>query len=229
MSKPNNQIKLMDMFEQLSANLNLLMDEGRVSADELGRRTGLPASTIKKIRNRYSPNPTLTTLLPLAQYFAITLDQLIGNEPLPQSRIKGLYQINPTTLHHLPILSWEEAVLWPENENKKYNTVTTEHQYSKNAFALTVEEDGWENLAKGTALLIDPALTPEHRDFILVYKGGQKIPVLRQALFDEEQMYLKPLVKEYNITILTAEHKLLGVVVEYKKNLKTLHGRHYHE
>ena len=208
------------MFKKLSDNLNLLMDEGRISADELGRRTGLPASTIKKIRNRYNPNPTLTTLLPLAQYFAITLDQLIGNETLPQTRIKGLYQIDPAILHHLPILSWNEAITWPITNHKKHSTITTEQDYGKNAYALIVEEDGWENLTKRTALLIDPTLTAEHRDFIIVHKQGQSVPVLRQALFDEGQMYLKPLVKEYNVTILTAEHKLLGVVVEYKKNLR---------
>lgn len=208
------------MFEKLSDNLNLLMAEAGISADELGRRTGIPSSTIKKIRNRYNPNPTLTTLLPLAHYFVITLGQLVGDEPLPETRIKGSYQVNVEKLRQIPVISWEESFIWPGSINQEHSLISTENDYSENAYALLVEEENWENLAKGTALLIDPALEVEHRDYIIVHKQGQKTPTLKQALFDEGQIYLKPVAEGYHISILTAEHKILGVVVEYKKNLK---------
>jgi SOS-response transcriptional repressor LexA len=208
------------MFEKLSDNLNLLMAEVRISADELGRRTGLTSGTIKKIRNRYNPNPTLTTLLPLAKYFAVTLDQLVGNEPLPEERTKGTYQVNLETLRHIPLLSWDEATTWPSTNKQLHSTITTEHNYSETAFALIVEEDGWENLAKGTALLIDPILKADHRDFVIVLKKGQQTPTLKQAFYDEGQLYLKPVIQGYSIIKFTQEHRLLGVVVEYKKHLK---------
>ncbi len=208
------------MFEQLSDNLNFLMAEVHISADELARRTGVPASTIKKIRNKYNPNPTLTTLLPLAAYFSIKLGQLVGDEPLPDSRLRGLYKVNPDILKHLPVISWQEAIDWPKNKNDLYSTMTSEFDCSENAYALVVEEDDWENLAKGTALLVDPLVNPEHRDFVIVYKAGQHAPLLKQMLFDEADRYLKPVIQGYNIVQLTDEHKILGVVVEYKKHLK---------
>lgn len=210
------------MFEKLSDNLNFLMTEARISADELGRRTGIPASTIKKIRNRYNPNPTLTTLLPLAQYFTITLDQLVGNEPLPETRVKGSYQMNAEKLRQIPVLSWEESICWPNTIERSHLTTTTENNYGVTAYALIVEEDNWENLARNTLLLVDPMLEVEHRDYIVVHKQGQKKPALKQALFDEGQIYLKPITREYPIATLTSEHKILGVVVEYKKNLKII-------
>ena len=108
------------MSEKLSQNLNLLMAEARINAEALSRHISLPASTIKKVRNNNDSNPTLSTLTPLANYFSLTISQLIGDEP-----------------------------------------------------------------------------------------------------FDEEHMYLKPVTQRYNISIFTAEHCLLGVVVEYKKHLKT--------
>ena len=186
------------MFEKLSDNLNLLMNETQLSADELGRRTGLPASTIKKIRNRYSPNPTLTTLLPLAKFFSVTLGQLVGDEPLTResSSISPVY----TT----PSISWLETLSWPKNQS----------------YMLTVEENDWEDLSRGTLLLIDPALNPEHRDLVVVHKTGQPTPGLKQILFDEEQAYLKPLIKGYSISPLTGEHTILGVLVEHKKILR---------
>lgn len=208
------------MSEILSKNLNLLMAEARLNAEELSRRINLPASTIKKIRNNKDVNPTLSTLVPLAKYFSLTISQLVGDEPFPESRIKGSYMINPGVLSQIPLISWQDAMTWPDINNKYYSTISTEHQYSKNAYGLLVEEETWENLAKDTALLVDPALPAESRDFIIVHKLGQKTPTLKQALFDEGQLYLKPVIQGYNIGVFTNEHKILGVVVEYKKYLK---------
>jgi SOS-response transcriptional repressor LexA len=208
------------MFEKLSDNLNLLMAEIPISADELARRTGLPASTIKKIRNRYNLNPTLATLLPLAQFFSVTLGQLAGDEALPSARTRGIHQDIPETLRHIPQISWEEAIRWPEHDIQATALLVTEFNYSEHVFALMVEEEGLENLSVGTALIIDPALTPEHRDFIIVHKEGQKQPTLKQILIDEGQMYLKPLIQGYNIATLTSDHKIIGVVTEFKKHLR---------
>lgn len=208
------------MPEKLSENLNLLMAEARLNAEELSRRVGIPASTIKKIRNNNDANPTLSTLLPLAKYFSITISQLVGDESFPDERIKGAYKVNAESLNHIPLISWLNAITWPDGSDEAHHSITTEHNYSKNAYALLVEEDNWENLTKDTILLIDPALQVDHRDFVIVYKNGQKIPTLKQALFDEEQIYLKPVTHGYNIAIFTPEHRILGVIVEYKKHLK---------
>ena len=126
-------------------------------------------------------------------------------------------------LNHVPLISWQEAIAWPKHKKgASYPTITTEYRYSDNAFALMVEEDDWENLAKDTALLVDPALEAEHRDFVIIYKQGQKIPTLKQVLIDEEKMYLKPSIQGYTITLFSLEHRILGIVVEYKKHLRKL-------
>lgn len=212
------------MFEKLSDNLNLLMSEVHISADELARQTGIPASTIKKIRNRYNPNPTLTTLLPIAQFFSVSLSQLIGDEPIPATRIKGLYKPNQQILNHYPLLTWEEAVNWPNTKNQPHDGIASEHSYNEDTFALIVEEHDWENITKGTTLLIDPNTNVEHRDFILVYRQGQSLPSLKQAIIDENIMYLKSVVLGHSIIPITPEHKILGVVVEYKKQLKKINS-----
>ncbi len=84
------------MSEKLCKNLNMLMTEARLNAGELSRRINLPASTIKKIRTHHHSNPTLSTLAPLAKYFSLTISQLVGDEPLPDTHIKGTYTIMQT-------------------------------------------------------------------------------------------------------------------------------------
>lgn len=200
------------MFDKLSDHLNLLMTEAQLSADELARRIGLPASTIKKIRNRYNPNPTLSTLLPLAQYFSVSLDELVGIVPLRHSTDKN-------TLHHLPLISWQQAASVSEDYTP-VKMVSSEHRYSQHAFALNVEEPGWDNLPLGTLLFIEPQLTPVHRDFVIVVKQGQPAASLKQWVVDDGNTYLKPLMMGYPISAMTAEYQLIGVVKEYKKQLK---------
>lgn len=207
------------MSAKLSRNLDLLMTEARLNAEELSRRINLPASTIKKIRNNADANPTLSTLLPLADYFSLTISQLVGDETFPRSRMKGSYRINPDREQRIPLISWQDALIWPNMNKQPKFTIKSEHKYSKNAYALRVEEEDWENLAKDTILLIDPALKVEHRDFIIVSKN-KKLPTLKQVLFDEGEMYLKPITQGYNIVFFTPGHKILGIVVEYKKHLK---------
>lgn len=208
------------MFEKLCENLNNLMQEAHISAEELARRIGLPASSIKKIRNRDNLNPTLSTLSPIAKYFCLSISQLIGDEPLPKSRKKGSYQISSEKLTHIPLISWQDAIVWPTTNSKIYPTVTSEHLYSKDAYALLIEEEGLENLPKGTILLIDPIIKPQHRDFVIVYRNDQNMPSLKQVLFDEDHVYLKSVILGYNIVPFTSEHVFLGVIMEYKKHLR---------
>lgn len=40
------------MFEKLSENLDLLMTRNRLTANKVASQTGIPASTIKKIRSQ---------------------------------------------------------------------------------------------------------------------------------------------------------------------------------
>ncbi len=205
------------MLIQLRQNLNQLMTEHKINANELARRTGLPASTIKKIRNSDNPNPTVATLLPLSHYFSVTLSQLIGDKA---TQAKETTMIN--TYKQIPILSWEKAIHWYDQNRKNYTTVTTEQHYSANAYALIVEESGWTDLAPGTTLFIDPEVRPIHRDFVIVYKEGQVTPTLKQIVFDEESPYLKPIVSGYKTMMLTPDHKFLGVVMEYRKQTRTV-------
>jgi SOS-response transcriptional repressor LexA len=205
------------MFQTLSDNLNLLMAKARINASELARQTGLPASTIKKIRNNDNPNPTLTTLIPLAKYFLITLSELIGEESFSEFNLKTIEEGIKYSVNQIPLLTWKDSIIWPSNDIKYSSLIMVESKYSKSCFALQVIEDDWENLPRGTILVIDPEHKITHRDLVVIHKEEQDIPTLKQIFHDEETTYLKPIVHGYNITTFTPQHKSLGVVMEYRK------------
>jgi SOS-response transcriptional repressor LexA len=206
----------------LRDNLNHLMKEAHITMSQLHRNTDVPIPTIQRMRNDYDANPTISSLKPIADFFNITVSQLIGDEPLPHRLIVGGYRENRQQWITIPLISWEEAITWPKatGGKKDRRTISTDIELSKQAYALQVEEENWINLAPETLLIIEPKLDYKHRDFVVVYKKGDNQATLKQLLVDDGIKYLKPLVVGYQITQLTNKHKLLGAVMEYKMELK---------
>tara|TARA_R110000868_G_scaffold339250_2_gene599973 strand:+ start:154 stop:780 length:627 start_codon:yes stop_codon:yes gene_type:complete len=200
------------MFDKLSDNLNLLMANARMNASELARKTGVPASTIKKIRNCDNPNPTLSTLIPIAQNFSLNVSQLVGDEGMPN---------RDQTTATLPLLTWQEAVRWPNHASDTPRFSAIQNEYSEQSYALIVHEDNWEGFSQDSTLLIDPAHIAQHQDYVLVHKQGAEAPMLRQLLLDDDHQYLKPVVTGYQLILMTPAYRILGTVVETRRRFTT--------
>lgn len=201
--------------EQLSQILNKLMTIYDIDGVRLSKNTGIPTTTINRLRKSDpNNNPTLLTLIPLAKFFSITVSQLIGETNLPDTSLP------PPKFSQLPILSWEESVNWSNVRDTSKLSITTENEYSDKAFALIVEEDDFKKLSKGTILLIDPTLKPNHHDYVIVHRQGQERASLKQTVIEDSKIFLKSVITNTSIVELASEDKILGVLVEYKKYVK---------
>lgn len=203
------------MFKSLSDNLNLLMAKARLSSSELARQIGVPATTIKRIRNNEQSNPTVITLLPIAQYFSASLDQLIGNDPLTSHE-----GTRASVLHKIPLLSWQECIHYEILDYKKSSKqIFTERKVSAKAFALVIDEDDLVFFPKGSILIVEPEQKPETGDYVIVANMGQNVTSIRKYIVEIDQVYLKPFVAGVAISALTPEYKILGVILQYKMEL----------
>jgi len=201
--------------EQLSQILNKLMTLYEIDGVRLSQKTGIPTTTINRLRKSDpNNNPTLLTLIPLAKFFSITVSQLIGETNLPDNSLPL------PKFSQLPILSWEESVNWSNLNDKSRLSITTENEYSDKAFALIIEDDDFEKLSKGTILLIDPSLEPKHHDYAIVHRKEQKKATLKQIVIEDSKYFLKSVITSTSIVELMPEDKILGVLVEYKKYVR---------
>ncbi|APS44778.1 hypothetical protein AVI51_15375 [Piscirickettsia salmonis] len=67
-----------DITGHLSKNLKQLMLQADVDSSELSQHTNLTISTINRLRSGSSSvNPTVTTLIPIANYFGVSIESLI--------------------------------------------------------------------------------------------------------------------------------------------------------
>jgi transcriptional regulator with XRE-family HTH domain len=195
----------------LCDNIKILMMKKNVSTSQLARDTQLPLTSIKKIRNGTNLNPTIATLLPIAQYFEISIEDLFTENKENK---------NTLTPNQIPIISWEESLLWPHVSTKKYATIPCEAQLNETAFVLRVESDGWGIFSNGNLLLIDTSLNPSHNDYAIVHKKGMLRPTLKKILIEDEKIFLQSISISNNFDIRTSEHRIIGIAVEYRQVLK---------
>lgn len=198
---------------QLSNNLNYLLDKKEISATKLARELNLPAATIKNIRHGDNLNPTIATLFPIAQYFSVTISQLVGEEPL-------LEKLNAGVILSVPLFSWEEVLQWPATEGEqRVNFLDTDYSDSID-FALRVNNDELKEFSKDAILFINASVTPEHRDFVIIQNNSKQTAVLRQWLDEGDGIYLRTLSDKYPLVVFKPEYKVLGVVYGVKKKIK---------
>lgn len=196
--------------ERLGQTLDQLMRQRDIDGVRLSKGTGIPTTTINRLRHGMpNSNPTLLTLLPIAEFFSITVSQLIGETSMAAQPI----------ISSIPLIPWQEAIKPPNLQHKSHLSVFSENIYSKDAFALIVEEDNYQEISKGTLVLIDPQRAPEQGNIILIFRKTQNNTSLKKLLIEESNMFLQSLVYDKHIEKFSEDDQIIGILVEYKKYL----------
>jgi SOS-response transcriptional repressor LexA len=203
---------------RLRDNLLFLMKQHKTNMTLIFKQTGVPITTIQRICKDPQANPTLASLIPIAEFFSITLAQLIGEDPLPHQQAAA----NTERLIQVPVISWQQAIHWPRAQYTHHQSryVTTELNLSDHAFALDIEDDYLDSFHRGTKLIVDSTTEPNHGDYVISHKKASPIASLNQILKHEADTYLKPTNPDFKTTLMDEHYRLIGVVVQARMNLK---------
>jgi len=68
-----SSVKLGTRIKEFRSKLN-------ISQDQLAKKANIPFSTLVKIEAGYTPNPSMETLIKIADAFKISMDELIGRK-----------------------------------------------------------------------------------------------------------------------------------------------------
>ena len=178
--------------ENLNRNLLALMNNNDISLTVLSRNTGIAIPTIKRLQSDPTTNPTLTTLLPIAEFFGVSVHQLISPHFDP-GEFKG-YVENKAHWLRVPIIKWEQTIDWHVNgkASAEAEYVLADVNAGDNPYALIVEEEDWITIPKGSILIINSSIKPSNRDYVVLHKKNAA-PTLKQVVLDESKIYLKSL------------------------------------
>lgn len=192
------------------------MSKEKLNSYDLAREIDIPAATIRRIKNNEQTNPTLSTLLPIAKYFSVSLGQLVGEEPLASTTGCSTTK----TIQFLPLVSLHECFLFYSHQYKVNHFVPTDQNVSEKAFAIMSEDADLEYFPRNSMLIVDPALNPVSSNYVIVSSIENGVSAIRKYLVEIDQVYLQPLMSGMETTKMSKEYIILGVVVECNK-------RHY--
>jgi transcriptional regulator with XRE-family HTH domain len=64
----------------LGKRLKELRNKYKITQDKLAKKADIPFSTLAKIEAGYTPNPSMETLIKIADAFGIGIDELLGRK-----------------------------------------------------------------------------------------------------------------------------------------------------
>jgi SOS-response transcriptional repressor LexA len=206
--------------------LEKLMEEVAINEAELARKTDIPQPTLHRILSGATKSPRGNSLAPLANFFSVTINQLMGVDPLPADRVAGTHNTRIYGWTPLPIISWEEAANWtkfqPELRTQNWkHWISTDLSVSDAAFAVIAKGDAMSpTFNEGTILVIEPAMLPNNRDFVVVAIKGQNNAVFKQYLIDGDDTYLKSINNEYRTVQFDKASTVVGTLVQARSDYR---------
>ena len=214
------------MITNVSLVLTRLMKERKLTSAELARQTNIAQPVIYRMAVGDTDNPKIATLIPIAAYFGISIDQLIGIEPLPLSisASSDAQLIKKPSLTTIPLISWQDIIQWGDCDKIQINAyITTDMHVGSRGFALRVTDSSLRpHFIEKTLLTFDPDATVQSGDFILATLNHSKEIIFKQLLIDGKDRYLKPLNPELRTIFIEhpAELNIIGSLVEAKCQFK---------
>ncbi|HAU1368103.1 TPA: LexA family transcriptional regulator [Legionella pneumophila] len=207
------------MTMTLSNNLQQLMRiHGNTSVSELARLTGIPQPTIHHILTGSTKNPRKKALEELSRFFSISVEQLIGQEPLPTIIPDGVKK--DLQISAIPIVDWNVLKKWPASKAdiRDNQEILLNKTIANDSFALIIPDDSMlPRFQQNTLLIFDSGKTPKDRDFVIVHLSKGNTIEFNRLFYENNSFYLRHDLGDGNLklTKLDPSHdRILGILIE---------------
>jgi SOS-response transcriptional repressor LexA len=222
---------LMTMSELTSNNANLmtvlkaLVLSENLTANALAKILNLPTPTINRLMTGEVQDPRASTLCAIADYFDITVDQLLGRTPLPTKLTKtefGTLMVKPKS--SIPIVNMTDTIEHIKTEPRGWLRWKAENnEYNKHLYAVTIKNSLYEpTFPNGAYLIINPDIKALSGDYVLVKFSGDPTAVVKKYISEGSNKYLYPIKSDLKtINFDNSEHTIIGVIVETYRCLRT--------
>lgn len=201
--------------------LNYLLTTHGMSEAELGRKINVPRPTINRLVSGRTPDPRASTLKAIADYFEVSIDQLLGKQPLLINNCQNLFK---TTNIELPIIDWTKATKWEVqiqnlNHENHFDWVMIDPSIETGLFALKVQgESMWPQFAENTVLIIDPKKQAKNKDFVIVYIKQSDEIFFRQLIIEGKYKFLKAINVIFPTISIGSDDIIIGVVLQARND-----------
>jgi hypothetical protein len=189
---------------------------------DLAREVNMTPPTIHRLITGKSMRPYKSSLKPIADYFSMSVAQLVGETPFinTDSSIKNKI-VEPTIAIGIPLISWNSLSSSNQSISDKHNGTIIVSNTSEQSFATILEDSSMEPIFyRGSVLIFDAHRPPKDRSFVLVQLNKKKLFVFRQVLVDLDRKYLKSLNPDlisFPMRLLNDGDKIIATLVEARQ------------
>jgi transcriptional regulator with XRE-family HTH domain len=205
-------------YYKLGDVLRRLLFDWNMKPADLAREVNIPPPTIHRLLTGKSTRPYKSSLMPIAEYFSVKIEQLLGEEPLSKTNDNPSTGLIGSSTHNLPHLPWEFLHLISSLNRDLYEKLPFHGKISNNSWATTIQDSSMEPIfARGSILIFDPCKPHKDRSYVLIQLHDSERLIFRQLLIDAEHNYLKPLNPDLNafkMRLLRSEDKIVATLVE---------------
>lgn len=202
---------------RIKNSLEILTEMHGISESELCRVTNVSQATLWRLLNG-DTDPRASTLNAIATYFNISVDQLLGNQPITKATSNAATTQNNAA--YLPIFSLEKpnellkmiGKVVPGNWNK---WLDVESSIKNSCFVVEITGDSmWPDFTEGTLIIVDPTITPKHRSYVLCQLHKTNEIIFRQYIEERTEKLLKPINYAYKTIPLQKTDAVIGVIIQ---------------
>jgi SOS-response transcriptional repressor LexA len=205
-----------DAVLEISNILGGLLNHHRISEAELARQIKVPRATINRLVSGRTPDPRASTLNAIAQYFDITIDELLGRSSIS----KKFREISHNCT--IPILKLEETMQWEnliENPCDHNNSITLDETIQEGKFAIKINSEAmWPQFQDNSIIIINPHKIAINRDFVIVHIKKNNEILFRQLLIEGQYRFLKAINHLFPSIELQPHDVIIGTVIQTRKN-----------
>jgi hypothetical protein len=161
--------------------------------------------------------------MPIADFFNLTISQLIGEDKINPEQYEINLNQGLSQKVSIPLLKTEEIIPYINNNFSSSQYITIDIPVNKESFAYMLQGNAMEpQFPDKTLLIIDPKITPDNLDYVIVVQSEKKLPIFRQILIEGNDQYIKssnPLFNEF-IKLSSEKDRIIGVMIQSRRNFK---------
>lgn len=200
----------------LAQTLNQLIgSDKKLSPAALARNLGIPTNKITRILNGDVTDPKASTLVQIASYFDISIEQLLGLEPIVR---QGEYE-QQEIAKPLPVYEFSHPTQMT-NEWYRWSSNEIDGKY----YALAIDTDLYEpTFPQNSLLIVNPDIMPDDRSYIVVKRNDSPQHCsIKKYVIEGNQSYLYPINPKLPVELFDKNlYTVAGVILEVHQKLRS--------
>lgn len=196
---------------QLAENLNNLMREKDIETKQLSALTGISASLLNSLK-RGDGNPTLGTLISLANFFDVTIDALVLSDARKQEAMAVL-----------PVYEIDVAHQYSKHNAVQNIYLKIEDEKNMPSYGIRLDNSSlMPFFEKGSIFLISSNNKYTDGDLVLV-RINNEYNVFRKVFIKNKGLYFQFISLDTDLHTYD-NYKIIGPVIKVIHNMKALNG-----